>query len=359
MSTKKDVIKSSVDPRPAYRVFISSTSDDMREFRDAAIKAMQMAEAIPLGMERFTASVEPVIERCYEEIEKCQFFVAIVGFRYGSIYAESGLSYSELEFNKAEELGKPILVFMREGTIDPSKMDLEDFTKLTAFKKRLQNSGSRRMTTHFTSADQLNAKLYQSLKEEFERQSQKPAQGESSRLTDDADSYMDGAKLYKKFLMMPGKFRGNTVRLRVRFDGHFGSWHLKEELYEAFSIPIGEAVFFNDLFVLGVDFSDMGDEAKHIDCFAVGAAAEWILDNNITKGSVFEGDFTMDWQLAKNVAGKAKLQFGASDAYVCKLILKGSNLHLVSHGNNSRNDDGNSSRMSSQGDILRLLGGLL
>ena len=107
--------KNTATPQPAYRVFISSTYEDMKEYRSAASDALTNIQAIPMGMERFTATSQPVIDRCYEEIRQCQFCVSIIGFRYGSLYKDSNYSYSELEFNEAERLGIPILVFVRKG----------------------------------------------------------------------------------------------------------------------------------------------------------------------------------------------------------------------------------------------------
>ena len=349
------------EPRPAYRVFISSTYEDLKEFRTVASQALSNVEAIPMGMERFTAGNLPVIERCYEEIEQCQFFVSIVGFRYGDLYPNSTLSYSELEFNKAEELGIPILIFIQEGTLDSTKLDPDDFSRLTQYKKRLKSSGTRRITTSFKTADELKLKLSQALDEEFKRASNSRKKG-ADKEKEEEEAYLKGAATFKKFLLMPGAYCGDAneaaknVRLRVRFDGTFGSWHLKEELFEAFEIDIGRAIFFNDLFVLGVDFSDMGDEAKHIDCFATGKAAEWILDNHITKGSVFEGNFSLEWKYVKNVAGKSRLQLGASDAYIAKLVLRDPDLKLCAQGKNTRTLE---RETMSQDSILDLLSKLM
>lgn len=177
------------------------------------------------------------------------------------------------------------------------------------------------------------------------------------------EAYLKGAATFKKFLLMPGGYcsdmndEGKNVRLRVRFDGTFASWHLKEELFEAFEIPVGRAIFFNDLFVLGVDFSDMGDEAKHIDCFATGKAADWILDNHITKGSVFEGNFSLEWKYVKNVAGKSRLQLGASDAYIAKLVLRDPDLRLCAQGKSTRTQERETPM--SQSDIFDLLSKLM
>lgn len=350
--------KDTGNPPPAYRVFISSTYEDMKDFRNAASDALTNIQSIPMGMERFTATTQPVIDRCYEEIRQCQFCVSIIGFRYGSLYKDSNLSYSELEFNEAERLGIPILVFIRKGDIESDKIDIGDLSRLEKFKKRLQNSASNRLTASFTTPEDLRDKLTRALQDEFKRKTDKNDKVSSSDSTGKVaatEEYLQGAAVYKNFLLMPGEYLDQTVRLRVRFDGTFGSWHLKEELFEAYNLPIGKALYLNDLFVLGVDYSDVGDEAKHIDAFAVGDAARWILENHITKGSVFEGSFRLEWKYVKNVAGKSRIQIGASDAYIAKLILRNTDLNLIAQGSTTALSENDESATYSQESIMNLL----
>ena len=241
--------KDTGNPPPAYRVFISSTYEDMKDFRNAASDALTNIQSIPMGMERFTATTQPVIDRCYEEIRQCQFCVSIIGFRYGSLYKDSNLSYSELEFNEAERLGIPILVFIRKGDIESDKIDIEDLSRLEKFKKRLQNSASNRLTVSFTTPEDLRDKLTRALQDEFKRKTDKNDKVSSSDSTGKVaatEEYLQGAAVYKNFLLMPGEYLDQTVRLRVRFDGTFGSWHLKEELFEAYNLPIGKALYLNE-----------------------------------------------------------------------------------------------------------------
>lgn len=330
--------KNNGNPPPAYRVFISSTYEDMKEFRSAAADALTNIQAIPMGMERFTAANQPVIDRCYEEIRQCQFFVSILGFRYGSLYKDTNLSYSELEFDEAERLGIPILTFIREGAIDANKIDMGDFSRRNKFKKKLQDSASNRTTASFTSPDDLRGKLMQALQEEFKRSSESKETNASSKKESKVSSkeeYLLGAATYKNFILMPGEYCDQTVKLRVRFDGTFGSWMLKEELFEAYDLPIGRALYLNDLFVLGADYSDVSKEAMHIDAFAVGNAAKWILESNITRGSVFEAYFKLEWKYVENIAGKSRLQIGASNAYVAKLILSNPSIELITQNSNT------------------------
>lgn len=346
------------NPLPAYRVFISSTFEDMKDFRNAVSEALTNIQSVYMGMERFTATTQPVIDRCYEEIRQCQFCVSIIGFRYGSLYKDSNLSYSELEFNEAERLGIPILVFIRKGSIESDKIDIDDLSRLEKFKKRLQGSASNRLTASFTTPEDLRDKLTRALQAEFKRRTDKNDNVSSSDSAGKGvatEEYLQGAAVYKNFLLMPGEYLDQTVKLRVRFDGTFGSWHLKEELFEAYHLPIGKALYLNGLFVLGTDYSDVDDVAKHIDAFAVGDAAKWILENHITKGSVFEGSFQLEWKYVKNVAGKSRIQIGASNAYIAKLILKNADLNLIAQGATTASSESDESTDYSQESIMNLL----
>lgn len=345
------------NPPPAYRVFISSTYDDMKDYRNAAAEAMTNIQAIPMGMERFTATTQPVIDRCYEEIRQCQFCVSIIGFRYGSIYKDTNLSYSELEFNEAERLGIPILVFIRKGSIDSDRIDVEDFTRLDRFKKRLQSSASNRLTASFTTPEDLRDKLSRALQNEFSRKSHNDERKSATKSADKSpeEEYIKGASIYKKYILIPGEYCDQVVKLRVRFDGTFGSWQIKEELFEAYNLPIGKALYLNDLFVIGADYSNIGDEAKHIDAFAVGEAAKWILENNITKGSVFEGYFKLEWKYVKNIAGKSRIQIGASNAYIAKLILRNPDLKVVAQSANTAVPELSEITTQSQESIIDML----
>jgi hypothetical protein len=308
-----------------------------------------------MGMERFTATTQTVLERCYEEIRQCQFFVIILGFRYGSIYKETNLSYTELEFNEAERLGIPILVFVRSGSIESNAIDIDDLSRLVRFKKRLQKSASNRLTASFTTPEDLRDKLTRALQTEFKADNEKKG-GKISSTENNVDEYIKGASIYRKFILMPGEYCDQTVRLRVRFDGNFGSWRLKEELFEAYNLPVGKALYLNGIFVLGANYNDIDDDARHIDLFATGDAAKWILENNVTRGSVFESDFTLEWKYAKNIAGKSRIQVGASNAYIAKLILRTADIKLIAQNSNTAVPDlPNGIDNSSPSDLLALI----
>ena len=91
------------------QVFVSSTYNDLKEERQAAVEAILDAGHIPAGMELFKAGNESQLKTIYKWIDESDVYMLILGGRYGSIEAKSGKSYTQLEYEYA--LSKDIPVF--------------------------------------------------------------------------------------------------------------------------------------------------------------------------------------------------------------------------------------------------------
>src|SRR5471032_1147594 len=106
------------------QVFISSTYTDLIEERQAAVAAVLKAGHIPAGMELFSAGDKSQLLTIRSWIEQSDAYMLILGGRYGSIEPDSGLSYTELEFNYAVELGKPLFaIVITESGLDSKLKD--------------------------------------------------------------------------------------------------------------------------------------------------------------------------------------------------------------------------------------------
>ena len=90
------------------QVFVSSTYEDLKEERQAAVEAILNAGHIPAGMELFAAGDESQMAVIRRWIDESDVFLLILGGRYGSLEPESGKSYIHLEYEYALEQGKPL-----------------------------------------------------------------------------------------------------------------------------------------------------------------------------------------------------------------------------------------------------------
>ena len=104
---------------PAKTVFLSSTFNELREFRSAARDAIEATPADAqlqafhcIGMENFPSADATPAAFVRSLIQNCDVFICLVGHGYGSCAPEDALSYTEFEYQAALDLGKPVYVFM-------------------------------------------------------------------------------------------------------------------------------------------------------------------------------------------------------------------------------------------------------
>lgn len=333
-------------PTPAYRVFVSSTYTDMLRYREAMRDALNKTDCLAYGMERFGATTIPPLETCYEELKACQIYVCALGMRYGSIDEKTQKSYTQLEYERAESLGIPILAFLiDEENVQFNIKDIdigeESASKLVAFKDKIKNSKTV-TCDFFTSPSDLEGKVYRAVSREIQRQ-----QGNQSSGEDKSNAYIEGAKIFRKFVRRPERYKNQEAILRVRFDGQYGGWRLRDDVYKAFGFEPGVAVFLNDLYTLGTNV-DIDESVWVLDCFADGEAADWLDDNEVTSGTIFEGKFRFAYEMVKDGAGTARTSY-AVDAKIANLILL-EGLRVISRGVSV-----SQSRKSMSDEILQML----
>ena len=107
-------------------VFVSSTTEDLKEFRQRVREAALSMGFFPRGMESFPASGDPPLEECLARIsgteseDPSDLLVVVSAYRYGWVPEDQSphehKSITWLECLQAEETGQEILAFL----VDPS-----------------------------------------------------------------------------------------------------------------------------------------------------------------------------------------------------------------------------------------------
>jgi hypothetical protein len=134
-----------------FQVFISSTYNDLRDERQAAVEGVLLAKHIPAGMELFSAGDASQLEVIKEWIRESDIYLLILGARYGSIESKSGIAYTEIEYDFAVASGMPhfALVLNDEAATQKRNAGLvtaEDdkaATKLAAFREKVLSKSSK------------------------------------------------------------------------------------------------------------------------------------------------------------------------------------------------------------------------
>lgn len=145
-----------------YQVFVSSTYADLQEERQEVMQALLELDCIPAGMELFPAANEDQWTLIKKVIDDCDYYMVILAGRYGSI-GPDGLSYTELEYRYALEVGKPVLGFVHRdpGALPASRCEASDEgkAKLTTFREFVQ----KKMCRFWESPSDLGSQVSRSL----------------------------------------------------------------------------------------------------------------------------------------------------------------------------------------------------
>ena len=123
-----------------YQVFVSSTYSDLKEERQSVTQTIMEMDCIPAGMELFPAADEEQWDFIKRIIDDCDYYLLIVGGRYGSITAE-GISYTEKEYQYAVESGIKVIALLHENpikiSVEKSDISPELREKLKIFRDKV------------------------------------------------------------------------------------------------------------------------------------------------------------------------------------------------------------------------------
>lgn len=126
-----------------FQVFISSTSQDLQPARKEVSEALLKSNCFPAQMELWGAVDEEQFDYIKQMIDQSDYFIVISAGMYGSIHPDTGISFTEMEFDYAQEKGIPTLRFLHADpfrTLTGAFIEQSDArrAKLLAFHEKLK-----------------------------------------------------------------------------------------------------------------------------------------------------------------------------------------------------------------------------
>lgn len=155
-----------------YQVFLSSTYSDLVDEREGIIKAILEMYHIPIGMEMFSAEDEDQWEIIRRTIEVSDYYILILGLRYGSKTSDD-ISFTQKEYMYALEKKIPILAFVMKDSV-PLSIDKRDNDLLEINNFRRLVLSNSKMAQFWETKDELIKKISVSLMKQI---MQKPGVG--------------------------------------------------------------------------------------------------------------------------------------------------------------------------------------
>lgn len=273
-------------------IFISSTYEDLKDYRQRALDVIVSLKQTYEGMEFFGADARTPLEVMLDKLSYCQLYIGIIGMRYGSVDTNSQKSYTELEYEKARELGIPCLIYIidEENALIPPKYVERGASadKLDIFKNKLR---SEHVVKRFTTPESLGEALQHDLPEMMNRINAEEEKKNILALEEkDAEDIIDERAEYRKiekFLIRPVKYHGQEVSIRLRVLENVNGWRLKSTIKRAFGLNEDDTASC-EVLVIPPDgiASTVNEVTRNVTLYISGDASEWLIDQGVQKGSI-------------------------------------------------------------------------
>lgn len=146
-----------------YQIFVSSTFKDLEQERQEVLAAVVETGNMPVGMEYFPSTSATPFDYIKTMLEKVDYYILILAGKYGSIEQESGLSYTELEFDYAQELGIPTMVFLHKDISRLPMSSNETDPDIVAKLKNFRSKASSTLAKMWSNSSELKSQVLLSI----------------------------------------------------------------------------------------------------------------------------------------------------------------------------------------------------
>jgi tetratricopeptide (TPR) repeat protein len=143
------------------KVFLSSTGRDLKAHRQAAFDAVQRLDEMKcVRMEDFRGPAVPIEDFDEQKVADCDLFVIILGHLHGTCPDGKEESYTELEYDAALRLKKPVFLFLAPEDF-PLPANLYEDDAKRARQQALRGRAVGLIRNPFSSPDDLAAGIVQ------------------------------------------------------------------------------------------------------------------------------------------------------------------------------------------------------
>lgn len=247
-------------------IFVSSTYEDLKAYRDEVERSIIYMNQTIKGMEFFGSTPERPLDKCLQTVRECKLYIGIIGMRYGSVEEDSGKSFTELEYDEAVKNRIPVLIYILDENhpIASRFVDKgEGAEKLEAFKSRLKKA---HVVSSFTTPADLGKKVTQDLMNELK----KDRAIEDSLRTLPSDTEGGDYEILRGFLRRPYKYYGQEIILDMLLTPNQTS-SVKVALCKGLGLQVGDVSG-----IRATAKSPDGKESSSIQLYGEGEMADWI-----------------------------------------------------------------------------------
>lgn len=218
-------------------VFVGSTFSDLEDYRKSCREALHRLEAIVRGMEYFGSKPGTPLEECLNAVRSCKIYIGIFAMRYGSIPDGHDKSMTHLEYEEAQKLQLPSLIYILDENHQPVlPIHVETGSaaeKLKSLKSHLKN---KHTLSYFTTKEDLTGKILKDLPSVLS------VLGTTMEgpLVDNTDG--DSVLFLKNFKELPRRYQGKEIIVDLTTSSYGGFSRCDANVASSLYLTIGDVV---------------------------------------------------------------------------------------------------------------------
>ncbi|MGA2716429.1 MAG: DUF4062 domain-containing protein [Bryobacteraceae bacterium] len=232
--------------KPYVPIFVGSTFSDMQVYRRAVRDALAQLETMVRGMEQFGSKPGSPVDECLQVVRSCQVYVGLFGMRYGSVPDGNEKSMTHLEYEQAQAIKLPSLIYLIDEENQPVLPKDVEFgpgaEKLRSLKETLKRQHT---VTFFTTPESLRAGILHDVPELLK------SMGAEVGDELDLEAAQSDAETLNQFRTLPKMFAGRPVVIEFATRGSFHSAY--PDACSALGLEIGATVVDNVKLSNGID----------------------------------------------------------------------------------------------------------
>jgi hypothetical protein len=223
------------EPKQHVPVFVGSTYEDLKDYRTAVREALHRLETIVRGMEYFGSKPGTPKDECLKSVQSCKAYIGVFAMRYGSIDEESGKSMTHVEYDEAQRLHLPTLIYIIDEERQPVLPIFVDTGEKAQLLRELKEELKKNyQVSFFTTPEDLAKRIAQDLPPVLE--------GIGVHFEPEPQQVIeeDAKELLKRFQARPRKYAGREVTVNIKVTGDV--LPVDESECSALKLPIGDAI---------------------------------------------------------------------------------------------------------------------
>ncbi|AUC93935.1 hypothetical protein CWS35_06235 [Bradyrhizobium sp. SK17] len=158
------------------KVMISSSLLDLEDARKAIIDSCNRFEFQPIAMEHEAAANSDVVEKSLAMVEEADWYILVIGYRYGSSLPGDPRSITEIEYDRAVTLGKNRLLFLMSEEYPLTRSALGKANSPELLERFTTKARQDRVPSYFSNVTHLQLQVEKAFRDHIDVRPKQPVQ---------------------------------------------------------------------------------------------------------------------------------------------------------------------------------------